>query len=99
MNTNVHIEGLVLDGLSVASGQGDLVQAAVETELTRLLTEHGLGLSSAGDVPHLSAEPIQLTHGSKPSSLGHQIARTIYRSLTPATASPRETRFSGGRNG
>jgi hypothetical protein len=97
MNTNVHIERLILDGLSVASGQGDLVQAAVETELTRLLAEHGLGLSSAGAVPHLSAEPIQLTRGSKPASLGNQIAQAIYRSLTLATASPRETRFHGGR--
>jgi hypothetical protein len=99
MNINLHIERLVLDGLPVASDQSHLVQAAVETELTRLFTEQRLILSSAGAVPHLSAEPIQLAHGSKPSSLGHQIAQAIYRSLTPATASPRETRFSGGQNG
>src|SRR5262245_41606656 len=97
MNTNVHIERLVLDGLPVESGEGDLVQAAVETELTRLLVEHGFSFSSAADVPRLSAEPIHLTHGSKPSSLGHQIAQAIYGSFKPVTTSRRETRFPGGR--
>ena len=50
MNIHVHIERLVLDGLPVAPGRGDLVREAVEAELTRLLAEGGLvpGLTSGG---------------------------------------------------
>jgi hypothetical protein len=94
---NLHIERLVLDGLPVSRGQGELVQAAIETELTDLLAEQGLSSSSAGAVAHLSADSIQVTHDSKPASMGHQIARAIYASLTPAP--PRETRFSEAPNG
>jgi hypothetical protein len=99
MNINVHIERLVLDGLRVASHQSNSVQAAVETELARLLTDKGFNGPSAYAASHLSAAPIQLTHDSRPVSLGHQIAQAIYGTLTPATASPRETRFSGGESG
>jgi len=95
MSINVHIEQLVLDGLRVASHQSDSVQTAVEAELKRLLTDKGFDGPSAYAVAHLSAPAIQLTHGSRPSSLGHQIAQAIYGSLTPATTSQRETRFSG----
>ena len=41
-NIHLHIERLVLDGLPIDRGQGPHVQAAVEAELTRLLTENGL---------------------------------------------------------
>ena len=37
MNINLHIERLMLDGLSIASGEAALVQMAVEAELGRLL--------------------------------------------------------------
>jgi hypothetical protein len=94
-SVQLHIERLVLDGLPVSRGQGELVQAAIETELTHLLAEQGLSSSSAGAVPHLSANSIQVTHDSKPAQLGHQIARAIHGSLTPAPALMRETRFSG----
>jgi hypothetical protein len=99
MNINVHIERLVLDGLSLASGQSDSVQTAVETQLTRLLSDKGFACSSAYTVPHVSAAPIQLPRDTKSSLLGHQIARAIYGSLTPTAAFRRETGFLGGQSG
>jgi hypothetical protein len=63
------------------------------------LARKGLDHPSTYAVPSLSAAPIQLTHDTEPSSLGHQIAQAIYGSLTPATMSRRETRFSGGESG
>ena len=81
MNINVHIERLILDSLPVANGRGDLVQAAVETELTRLLAEKGLSHLSAGAVPHLSANSIHMAHGSKPVQLGRQIAGALIESI------------------
>jgi hypothetical protein len=95
MNINVSIERLVLDGLPMSRSQEVLVQEAVETELARLLAKQGLSHSSAGAVPHLSANSIHVTDDSKPAQLGHQIARAIHGTLTPAPALTRKTRFSG----
>jgi hypothetical protein len=98
MNINVSIEQLVLDGLSISRSQGVLIQGAVETELARLLTEQGLSHLSAGAVPHLYANSIQVNRDSKPAQLGHQIACAIHGILTPAPLT-RETRFSGAPHG
>jgi hypothetical protein len=95
MNINVSIERLVLNGLPMSRSQGVRIQGAVETELARLLAEQGLRHLSAGAVPHLSANSIQVTHDSKPAQLGHQIARAIHHTLTPAPALTRKTRFPG----
>lgn len=99
MNINIHIERLILDGLRVASHESDSVQAAVERELSRLLTDKGFDRLSAQAVPHVFAPHIQLTQDGKPSSLGHQIAQAIHGTLTRATASRHEARLSGGPSG
>ena len=80
MNINLHIERLVLDGLDIASGQRPLVQAAVEAELTRLLTAGGLSpaLTGGGALHRVSANAIQLTSGAGPADLGRQIAGSVY---------------------
>jgi hypothetical protein len=96
MNINVSIERLVLNGLPMSRSQGVLVQVAVETELAGLLSEQGLRHLSAGAVPHLSANSIQVTHDSKPAQLGHQIACAIHGTLTPAPVVTHETHFTGG---
>lgn len=92
----LHIEELVLHGLPLTRGQGSEVQAAVESELARLLTEQGPGRSVAGATPQFSANPIQLTRNNQPAYLGHQIAQAIYGGLTPTPASPRQTRSIEG---
>jgi hypothetical protein len=80
MNINLHIERLILDGLPIAQHQGAVVQAAVETELSRLLTERGLAssLQSGGAMPNLRTDGIQLTMGSNPTQMGQQIAQAFY---------------------
>jgi len=79
MNINLHIERLVLDGVNIAPGQRHLLQASVETELTRLLTDGGLApsLAQGSALPNLSASDIQMT-GSNPIQLGRQIAQSVY---------------------
>lgn len=94
----VYIEELVLHGLPLTRGQGSDVQAAVETELARLLTDRGLNHSASGATPHLSAGSIQLTRDNKPAHLGHQIARTIYSRLTPTPASLRQPHSTKGES-
>ena len=79
MNINLHIERLVLDGLNIAPGQRDLLQASVTTELTQLLNNAGLtgNLVEGVSLPRLFASSIQLT-GKCPTQLGQQIAQSVY---------------------
>jgi len=84
MNINVHIERLILDGVALSPHQRPHLQAAVEAELTRLLTEGGLasGILTGGAVPHVNAETIQLTGANNPTHLGQQIARSVYGGIS-----------------
>ena len=79
MNINVHIERLILDGLPMTRSQGTLVQAALETEVARLLAINGLDpkLAASGALPSVKAGGIQLTNGSNPT-MGQQVARAVY---------------------
>jgi hypothetical protein len=83
MNINLHIERLVLDGVALSRGQESLLRAAVEAELTRLLSTHGVaqGLMSGGALPRLRAGEIQLSGESSAPQLGQQIARAVYGGL------------------
>ena len=80
MNLNIHIERLVLDGLPLERHQGSLVQAAVEAELSRLLSENGLAadLPAGVAVPRVNVNGIQVAPDNSPAQLGKQIAHSIY---------------------
>lgn len=79
MNINLHIERLVLDGVTVAPGQRHLLQASVETELVRMLAEGGLSFSLAEgtNLSRVSANGIELI-GNNSAQLGQQIAQSVY---------------------
>lgn len=79
MSINVHIERLILDGLSVSDAQGPIIGAALEKELARLLATGGLerSLQSAGAWASVPVRAVQLT-ASKPAQLGQQIAAAVY---------------------
>jgi hypothetical protein len=83
MNIRINIERLGLDGIHLAAGQRAQLQAALETELARLLARGGVspGLRSDGALPSLTAPAIQLSRGGSPSHLGKQIARAGYGGL------------------
>jgi len=83
MNINLHIERLVLDGLPIERYQGPLVKAAVEAELSRLLTADGLArsLRAGGAMPSTPAPDIQLESGGSPARIGQQIGRAVYNGI------------------
>jgi hypothetical protein len=83
MNVSVHVERLILDGLPLAHAERPALQAAVQAELARLLTEGGLSpaLRGGGTRPSLPAGGIELTPSSEPGQLGRQIARAVYGGL------------------
>jgi hypothetical protein len=80
MNINVQIEQLVLDGITVSPAQRPYLQAALEAELGRLLTEGGLAPSLARGpaLPSVVAPGIQLSQTGGPGHLGRQIANAVY---------------------
>lgn len=80
MNINIDIEKLILEGVPISPSQGRLLQAAVETELARLLANEGLpnNLLSGGVAP---SNAIQQKPGTNPTQMGQQIAQRIYRGM------------------
>lgn len=83
MNINIHIERLILDGVSITSSQQPLLQAAVEIELAHLLATQGLAphLQAGGAVSYVPSGTIQLTNHSNPTQMGQQIAQAVYRGI------------------
>ena len=90
MSIHVHIERLILDGLPLTHGQGAGVQAAVETELARLLGAAPGGISPAwragGAIPSLRAGALSLAATGSPTQIGRQIAGALVNALAPETS-------------
>ncbi|PSR15933.1 hypothetical protein C8255_20540 [filamentous cyanobacterium CCP3] len=85
MDINLHIERLVLDGVTLTPAQQRQLQATVKTELDRLITESGLGdyLHSPSSVHRLTPDPIEVTEPPDPTQLGTQIAQALYQGIGP----------------
>jgi hypothetical protein len=83
MRINLHIERLVLEGLSLSSGQTPLFQLAVQQELTRLLRSNGIapGLMSGGAIPHAAGGSMQIASETSPRQMGTQIAQSVHEGL------------------
>ena len=84
MNINLHIERLVLDGLSIQNGQGPLVRAAMEAELGRLLSTNSLPNcpKQGRAVSNMSVGDIAVTEEIDPTHLGQQIGRAVHKGVT-----------------
>ena len=84
MNTSkhirVHIERLILDGLSVPHSQRSRLQLAIEEELAHLLANGTLAvdLRVPGMFPRLAGGTLELTGNDDPRLLGKSIAQAIY---------------------
>lgn len=79
----LHIEELVLYGFAPADG--DRIGEAVQQELARLLTEHGLSsaLSTGREIERLNAGTFQLNAQSKAEATGNEVARAVLGGLSP----------------
>lgn len=80
MKIKLHIERMVLDGLTVDQTQGGRVRAAVEKELTRLLAAGGVApeLKAGGAVPTVRGGNMRVEKNSRPADLGTNIAGAVY---------------------
>jgi len=80
---NIQIERLVLDGINLAHYERPLVQAAFESELTRLVAANGLNreLSAGGALPSMAAATVQMANKNNSERFGHQIAQAVYKGM------------------
>lgn len=83
MDIHLHIDRIVLDGLSLGHHDHHQVMRAVELELANLLQIQGLGepFQKSGAIPVIPAGTINLELNQNPGSLGQTLARSIYGGL------------------
>jgi hypothetical protein len=90
MNLNLHIERLVLDGLSVANHEAALVQTAVEAELGRLLANERSAPVESSAYAGIGGAKIHLPPVVSARELGLEIGRSLFASLAQVPFTPRE---------
>lgn len=80
MNIYMHVERLVLDGISIHANQGSILKATVESELKELLVLDGIpSRIHSGVLTHaIRGGTIYIEANPQPLSLGQQIARAVY---------------------
>jgi hypothetical protein len=83
MNVNLHIERLVLDGVSVEPHQRAELKRAVESELSRLLilNEFDSGVHTSNSVRSVAGGLITIANNNEPSRLGQQVAGAVYQGM------------------
>lgn len=83
-NINIHIDRIVLDGLSIQYHQESQFKAAVETELAHLISAGGLSANLVSDwaVFQASAGVIHVADENNTTSLGQQVAQAVYEGLS-----------------
>jgi hypothetical protein len=82
MRIRVRIDRVLLDGVPIATTEAPYVRTAIESELRRLLVEHGLprALRASGATPHLRAPDTRVAR-AHPAVTGTRIGGAVYRSL------------------
>jgi hypothetical protein len=87
MKIRLHIDRLVLHGIDLPRHQQILLQAAVASELTRLLASDSEAFDhfSSGSIPHLQAADIQIPPAGPGKitvgRLGNRIAKSVYKRI------------------
>ena len=91
MNIELHIQQLILDGLTIEPVNRRVLQAAVGEELTRLLSSGGLrsDLLASRAVRSISAGEFQITNQMAPARLGNQIAQAVHSCISSTGAKDR----------
>lgn len=83
MTLHLHIDRLILNDINLTPSQRRLLQSAVESELSRLLSERGASHFQQNQaIASLSIPPINATPNSTPAQLGQQIAHNIYQGMS-----------------
>jgi hypothetical protein len=84
VNINLHIERLILDGLSLDTRAGALVKDELRTELHRLFADHEALVSSLAGaaMPRVEGAPLNISSAESPLRLGAAVAHSIYGAIS-----------------
>jgi hypothetical protein len=82
MTISVHIDRLIVEGLDVPFGSGDVLGEAVRGELGRLIRMHGLIADAGFSTPIVRAP--QVRAGSCARGLGAAIGGAVYAGVKEA---------------
>jgi hypothetical protein len=80
MSVRVHIDRVVLDGISVSAAGRPHLRAAIESELARLIAAGGISPELAGGiaVPSVRAPEMSFAGNAEPAQIGRRIAHSVY---------------------
>lgn len=80
MKINLHIERVVLDGIFLTFSERQLLQTAIEADLSRRLANGGLseGLQLGGAFSRVRTANIQLANDGRFANLGEQLSGAVY---------------------
>lgn len=83
MDIHLHIERLVLDGLPLEQGQGELLRAALEQELVRLLGDDRWARQFGDGAAWASVQgaPLGLSESASPAQMGTQLAGSLCQGM------------------
>ena len=83
MIVNLHIDRVVVDGVSLERGSERQVRAAVERELSSLFLTRGVPLSVQHSMalPAVSGNTIPVSNGVSATRVGSQIAQAVYQGI------------------
>jgi hypothetical protein len=76
----LHIEELVLHGFP--AGDRFRIGDAVEQELSRLIVEQGLGLTTELNMEALDAGTFRVGANARPQAIGRQLAHNVHQGLS-----------------
>lgn len=91
MSIHVYIDRLILDGLPLDTGDGPAVQAAIEAELTRLLTPSDATspfaaalvprLRRGGTLASVHGPDVDVARSATPDDVGQRVGTSIHQTL------------------
>ena len=87
MDVELNIERLLLDGLNLAPGERAVLVRALQAELARLITTHGIATQLAPDATLARVRPAAVVLATPIDALeaGTQIAAAAYSGLSATT--------------
>jgi hypothetical protein len=88
VSIHVHIERLILNGITLPRCVRAAFREALQDELGHLLAEGGLSpkLQGGTALPRISAPGIQIGAPSSPGDMGRQVARAVYAGIGSQSA-------------
>ncbi len=84
MKINLHIERIVLEGISIPSSQHQVLQTSMATSLIQMLADGGLSSRFVQDTSlrHISTtNSIQQDDANNLMHLGNKVAQSLYRGI------------------